>query len=785
MKYNFQDREKYWREFWDNKEIYKFDSSSQKPFYLVDTPPPYVSADHLHVGHIMSYSQAEFIVRYKRMRGYEVFYPMGFDDNGLPTERFVEKKYKINKNEISRSDFIKKCLEETKIGSQTYKNLWQEMGISIDWSKTYSTINEHSQRVSQWSFIDLYKKGKMTRKDEPSYWCTTCQTAVAQADLEDKEEDSFLNYINFKSADSDKNYLISTSRPELLAACVALFVNPEDKRYQDVIGRKAIVPIFDYEVPILSDEDVDIDFGTGMMMVCTWGDGEDVKKSKKHNLEIRSILQKNGRLNELAGEFANYKIKEARQEIIEKLKASGHLQKQESINHVLNVHERCSTPVELIKAKQWFINVLESKEELIKQADKMNWYPEFMKQRYIDWVQALKWDWCISRQRYYGVPFPIWYCQKCGEVILPKEESLPVDPINSQPDISSCPKCGAHDFVPENDVMDTWMTSSCTPIIISKLFADKKIQDKLYPSSLRPQAFEIIRTWLFYTVVKSFYHFNDVPFKDIMISGHGLDDSGQKISKRLGNFVPPEKIIERYGADSLRYWATGANLGENLRYNEDEVKKGNRTITKLHNASEFCFSHFKGEDYSQIKIENLEPADKWILHYLNETLTKVTEHFDAYQYAKAKGEIDNFFWAYFCDNYLEFIKHRLYREESDQVAKSVLYQVMLGIIKMYAPIMPYITEEIYHSYFDKFEKDISIHLSKWPEVIKKLNFSQAELDEFSQAVELIKEIRKFKSANQFSLAVELDDFQSPIAISEKHREFVSLVGRVKNIIIKS
>jgi len=784
-KYDFQKREEYWRKFWQDEKIYRFNPKSRKPFYSVDTPPPYVSADHLHIGHIMSYSQAEFVVRYKRMNGYEVFYPMGFDDNGLPTEKFVEKKYNIKKNNIKRTDFVKKCLEETKIGLQSYKNLWQLMGISVDWSKSYSTIDNHSQRVSQWSFIDLYKKGKMVRKDEPTHWCVSCQTAVAQADLEDKEEESYLNYIIFKSSDGNKNLLVATTRPELLSACVALFVNPDDKRYKNLIGKRALVPLSNYEVPILADENVDINFGTGLMMVCTWGDSEDVEKSKKYNLEIRSILEPDGKLNQLVGEFSGLNVKQAREQIIEKLEQKNYLQKKEKITHILNVHERCGTPTEFIKTKQWFIRLLDIKNEILDQADKMNWYPTFMKQRYIDWVKALKWDWCISRQRYYGVPFPVWYCEECGEVILPSENDLPVDPINSQPKIDSCPRCSNKKFIPEKDVMDTWMTSSCTPIIISELFEDKKVQKKLYPSSLRPQAFEIIRTWLFYTVVKSFYHFNDIPFKDIMISGHGHDSKGQKISKRLGNFVPPEKIIKQYGADSLRYWTTGANLGENLRYNEDEVKKGKRTMTKLYNASQFCFLHFKDVDYSALELKDLQPEDKWILHNLNKTIKKVTGYFESYQYSKSKNEIDGFFWNFFCDNYLEFIKHRLYQDLPDEQVKIVLYRVLLSIIKMYAPILPYITEEIYHSYFDKFENEKSIHISKWPKVIINLRLEKKELNEFNQMVGIVREIRKYKSENQISLGAEIDEFKVATEIPEKYLNFIKSVSRVKKIIVNN
>jgi len=780
--YNFQEREEYWRNFWDKENIYKFTSNNKNPYYTVDTPPPYVSAEHLHPGHIMSYSQAEFIVRFKRMNGFNIFYPMGFDDNGLPTERFVEKKYNINKNNIIRAEFIKKCLKETEIGSAKYKNLWTLLGISVDWSKTYSTMNSHSQRIAQWSFIDLFKKKRLVRKDEPIYWCSSCQTALAQADIEDDERESSLNFITFKSLNK-KDLLIATTRPEFLPACLALFVNPSDKRYKKLIGNKAIVPIFNYEVPILADESVDVNFGTGLMMVCSWGDWEDVKKVKEHNLTPKVILNKDGTLNNNTGILSGLNIKQAQKKITNILKEDGWLKKQEKIKHIIPIHERCDTPIEILKTKQWFIKILDKKNQLLAQAEKMNWHPQEMKRKYIDWVNSLKWDWCISRQRYYGVPFPIWYCSSCKEIIFPDDKDLPIDPIEDKPKINKCFKCGNKEFIPEKDVMDTWMTSSCTPLIARELIKDSIIKDKLIPFSLRPQAFEIIRTWLFYTVVKFLYHFKKIPFKDIMISGHGLDDKGKKFSKRLGNFVPPEKVVEQYGADAIRYWATGSTLGKNLRYNEDEIKKGKRTVTKLYNAAKFCFSHFNRVDYSKLKLSDLKIEDKWILHHLNETVKKTTKYFDSYHYSKAKQEIDDFFWKLFCDNYLEFVKHRLYKAKPDESAKSVLYQCLFSIIKMYAPIIPFITEEIYQEYFYHIKKDNkSIHLSNWPKVINGLSIKKNDLNDFNDILNIISEIRKYKSDNQIPLGEEIARYRLKEDIPKKYINFVQSVTRVKKIV---
>lgn len=781
--YNFEKCEQYWRNFWDKEKIYQFDENSDKEIFSVDTPPPYVSAEHLHAGHIMSYSQAEFVVRYKRMQGYSVYYPMGFDDNGLPTERYVEKKYKVDKSKIKRDEFIKLCLKETDIGIQNYKDLWMALGISVDWSKTYSTINNHSRKISQWSFIDLYKKGLVKQLEQPVYWCPRCQTALAQAELDDNEQKSKLNIINFKSEDGG-NLQIATSRPELLPACVALFVNPEDKRYKDLIGKKAQVPLFGHKVPILSDNEVDMEFGTGLMMVCTWGDSEDVIRWKENKLETRIIINERGLLTELAGDYKGMNIEEAREAVIGELKKEKLLVRQEDIIHVLNTHDRCNTPAEFVMTKQWFISVVDNKDKFLKSGDELNWFPRHMKSRFDDWVKALKWDWCISRDRYYGVQFPVWYCKDCEEVILPEEKDLPIDPTIDKPK-RKC-KCGSGDYIAESNVMDTWMTSSMSPLIISKLVNNKIVQDKLYPASLRPQAFEIIRTWLFYTVVKSQYHHNTLPFKDVMISGHGLDGKGRKISKSLGNFKDPNKIITQYGADALRYWATGAKLGENMRYNEQEIQKGKRTVTKLWNAAKFAISFLKDMD-PKINNIKLEDADKWVLSKLNICISRVGIEFEHYSYSKARDIIDKFFWNTFADNYMEFIKYRLYSEEiemkeSRKAAQHTLYNVLLTIIKLYAPILPFITEEVYQMFFKEIEGDKSIHLSKWPKEsvdwITKENF---DID-FMKALNVIERVRKYKSDNQISQGKEIGEYKiEGDRPDKKYDEFIMNVVRVNKL----
>ncbi|MBD3300154.1 MAG: valine--tRNA ligase [Candidatus Moranbacteria bacterium] len=801
-KYNFSEIEDKWKKYWDKEKLYEFKFDEKKPPYVVDTPPPYVSADHLHVGHIMSYSQAEFVVRYKRMQGFNVFYPMGFDDNGLPTERFVEKKYKVDKKKISKSEFIKLCLKETEKGSETYKNLWTNLGISVDWSKTYSTISPKAQKVSQWSLIDLYKKGHLYRKKMPIMWCPKCMTAIAQADLEDQEDKAKMNYINFKQKDSGKDLPIATTRPELIAACVALYVNPKDKRFKDLVGKKAIVPLFNYEVPIKTSETVEMEKGTGLMMVCTWGDQEDLEKWAKDDLDSRPLLEEDGRLNELGGEFKGMKVLTAREKIIERLKQKKFLVKQEDKVRTLNIHERCSTPMEIISSQQWFVKITDKEEEWMEYTKKLNWYPKSSAKIYETWVKSLKWDWCVSRQRYFGVPIPVWYCKKCNEPIFAKEKDLPVNPLEDKPPVDKCPKCAFEKLIPEEDVMDTWATSACTPFLLRELVKDKKIKKELFPATLRPNGYDIIRTWDFYSIVKSHYNFDSIPFEDMMISGHGLDEHGRKISKRLGNYVPSDKLLSDYGADAIRYWATGATLAQNLRFSEKEVKKGNRTNIKLWNVGRFVLMqtlpslpsqerHFQKGTFDSFGsprsggwgFSAFDDMDLWILEELNETISKATEGFEKYTYSQVKNEVDAFFWNKFADYYIEFLKYRLNGDdkESKQAAVSTLFIVFLNILKLYAPMLPFITEELYQELYREFEGKKSIHISKWPKKIKiKQKFNRKE---FEKAIAAIDEIRAYKSRNGISLGKEIEEYQLKTKVDlKKYKEFIKGAIKVKKLI---
>ena len=727
-KYDFKQAEKKWRDYWDKEKIYVFDQKSKAKIYSIDTPPPTVSGK-MHIGHAFSYSQQDFIARYHRMKGENVFYPFGTDDNGLPTERLIEKLKNVKSTKMQRQEFVTLCQKTLQEIKPDFVNDWKIIGMSCDFSQVYSTIDAHCIRTSQKSFLDLHKKGLVYQQTAPSMWCVQCQTAIAQADLEDKELDSTFNDIEFELEGGSK-IIIATTRPELLAACVCVYVHPEDKRYKKIIGKKVIVPLFKQKVIIYADESANPEKGTGILMVCSYGDKYDVEAINKRKIEPRMIFTKDGKLNELAGKYQGLNIKDARKEILNDLQNNKLLLNKKPIKHNVNVHERCGTEIEFLTTKQWFVKILENKQKFIDAGKKIKWYPEHMRLRYEHWIEGLQWDWCISRQRHFGVPFPVWSCKKCSSIIVADEKDLPIEPLSIKPK-GKC-KCGSTEFEGEMDVMDTWATSSVTPQIILNWAKDNtsKLEfEKMYPCSLRPQAHDIIRTWAFYTIVKGVYHNNQAPWKDIVISGHVLDPKGEAMHKSKGNTVEPGVVLEKYPADALRFWAAGSRLGDDLRYLDKDLATGQKTITKLWNA--FNFTQITLENY-KFKETKLEIVDQWILSKLNETIKTCTESFEIYEYSKSKAAIELFFWKDFCDNYLELIKYRLYSEQESkekESAKYTLYTCLFNILKLFAPIMPYITEELYHNMFMKNEKINSIHLNKWPETIKIDNKKALEIGE--------------------------------------------------------
>lgn len=742
-RYNPKTREPETQAWWQTKGIFHYEPESPAPLFAIDTPPPTISGN-LHLGHVYSYSHTDFMARFFRMQGYNVYYPMGYDDNGLPTERLVQKQEGITAQEVGRQAFIEACLRTSETAEKEYEALWQRLGLSVDWRQTYRTIDESSRRISQWSFLDLYRQGRAYRQKAPAIWCPECQTAIAQAEVDDLTRESEFVTLAFALADGEA-LPIATTRPELLPACVAIFVHPEDGRFTHLIGKMATTPLFDQTVPILADAGADPEKGTGAVMCCTFGDTSDVAWWRTHNLPLVELLGKDGRLLAAAGPFANLPVGKARAAIKEALDKAGLLLARQPTEQTIGIHERCDTPVEYIVAYQWFIRVLDFKEELLAAGEQITWHPAHMKMRYRQWVENLSWDWGISRQRYFGVPIPVWYCQSCAETMLPDESTLPIDPLATQP-TKPCPHCGSHDFEPEADVMDTWATSSMSPQIAGA---------EQLPYALRPQAHEIIRTWTFYTLLKSLYHYKKLPWTTIALSGWGLAPEGtQKMSKsRGGGPIAPMAMIERYSADAVRYWASSTGLGKDARINEEKIQAGAKLVTKLWNVARFSsrFLAAQPDEFSQVALTT---ADRWLLSRQQRLIRRATQLLGQYDYATAKSEIEQFFWHDLADNYLEMAKLRLYGDdEATSGAQFTLWHSLLNTLKLFAPFLPYVTETIYRGTYDAGEND-SIHRSRWPETNEAWIDKSAE-QAGEMLVEIATAVRRYKSENSLGLGSEL------------------------------
>ena len=736
--YDFAEAEPRIQKFWENHEIYKFDAdknAGKKKIFSVDTPPPTVSGK-MHIGHAFMYSQMDFVARFHRMIQENVFYPFGTDDNGLPTERLVEKLNNVKSKSMDRGDFIELCLKTLKKITPDFVQGWKNVGISSDYSLYYSTIDRNSQKLSQRSFLDLYNSGEIYKKDFPGLWCPECQTSIAQAELEDKELGSLFSTLKF-SCDG-KELLIATTRPELLGACVAVFVNPKDKRYSKLVGKKAKVPLFNLEVPIIADDSAEIEKGTGVLMVCSYGDKYDAEAIARHKLTPKIVLNKDGTVDYQG--YDGVRIKEARKRILSELKENELIAEQKSVTHAVNVHDKCGTEIEIIPTEQWFIKILDKKKKLIEQGRKIKWHPEFMQKRYENWVNGLQWDWNISRDRHFGIPIPVWQCSECKKIIVASEKELPVDPVKTNKKCS----CGGK-AIPEEKVFDTWQTSSITPQIGASLSSGIRI-----PYSVRCNAHDIIRTWDFYTIAKSLMHENKIPWDNMMVSGF-VTLEGEKMSKSKGNVIEPQLIIQNYGADALRFWAASSKLGEDLDYQEKETISGKKFVTKLWNASKFI-----SQTLSSKKPKKLIETDRLFLSRLNKIIESVTAGFKNYEYSKARQEVSNFFWHVFCDNYLEIVKRRVYSgtKEEKESASWALYHSLLAILKMMAPITPYITEEIYQNYFKKSEKEESIHISSWP---GKIEISEKKSDDetLELLMNILGDVRMAKSKAQKSMKAEI------------------------------
>jgi valyl-tRNA synthetase len=782
-----EEKEREWDKIWEESGIYRFDAESKDPIFSIDTPPPTASGK-LHIGHIFSYSHTDMIARFQRMKGKNVFYPMGWDDNGLPTERRVQNYYhiwcsesapyepnlklnvptekekkKLQRRMVSRKNFVELCDEVTKMDEVQFKELFTRLGLSVDWREEYATINRASRRTAQLSFLDLFSKGHLYQSSSPSLWDIDFQTAIAQAEVEDRELDGAFHSIHFGVLDDpNAHFTIATTRPELLPACVAVAAHPEDARYQHLFGKKAISPIFMAPIPIFASESVDREKGTGILMICTFGDVMDVEWWRQQKLPLRQVIGRNGKLMESVSFIAADKdslasdevflsihperanqaysmirgknLNECRNTIVELLKQETHsavfgspsaplAEAPRKISHPVKFFEKGSRPLELIPTKQWFLRLLDKKEALLAQGSKVQWKPEYMVKKYNDWVAGLNADWCISRQRFFGVPFPIWYpidaqgAIQYDHPIIAKASQLPIDPMFDLPTGFTEEMRGKpNGFVAESDVFDTWWTSSLTPQIISGWMQNDVKHQSLYPASLRPQSHEIIRTWAFYTIVKSMLHENSIPWKEIAISGWIVDKDGSKVSKSAGNAtVAPMDLLNKHFSDGVRYWTGSSRLGSDTIFEEPQMAVGRKLVMKLFNAGKLAFSHGPARSGASIT----SPMDLALLAQLKQMSEDANAWFSDMNFAKVVRDVEIWFWSRFTDNYLEMVKLRAKDEagldpEGRDSAILTMRFAMNVILRLLAPILPHITEEVWSWVLASSTTCHSIHKAPYP-----------------------------------------------------------------------
>jgi valyl-tRNA synthetase len=708
MSYDPSVSESKWQAKWKEWKIHRFDPYSSAPVYSIDNPPRYTSGS-LHLGHATGYSMIDFAARYHRQRGWNVFFPLCFDVNGTPTEVKVEKKHNITKLSIPRQEYIKLCSEfaQSFIAEMTHQ--FEVLGTSMDESIYYQTDMPQYRRITQISFLRMLKKGLVYKGTAPVNWCPRCITALADAEVEHAENVTKLNFIKFARKDGQGDVLIATTRPELLSTCQLIAVHPEDASHQDLVGKEVVVPLYGRVVRIIADAKVDPAFGTGIVMICTIGDKDDLEWVRKHNLRLEDAIDEQGRMTEWAGKYAGLRVKEARAKVIEDLKEQGILVKQEELPQSVSVCWRCHEPIEYLSRPQWFLKTLQYKEDVLRVAEELHWFPEFMKVRLQDWVDSLEWDWVLSRQRYFATPIPVWECTACGEVVPAKEEDCYIDPTVVEPPVDQCPKCGG-DLLACQDVFDTWMDSSVSPLYNTFWMRDEKKFQKMYPMSLRPQSHDIIRTWAFYTILREHLLTGQRPWNDIMIHGFIMAPDGTPMHTSLNNVIDPTPILKEYGADAMRYYACTCALGEDNAFREKDVVHGRKFCTKLYNMGKFVGSVVKQKPYIR---DELKATDKWILSRFTKTLKQATLDYDNYQFDKVMREVEQFAWHEFADHYIELVKHRI-NDPNDYVVRYTLYTVMLGIVKILAPLMPHVTEEIYQENFAKLDRSKSVHVSKWP-----------------------------------------------------------------------
>jgi valyl-tRNA synthetase len=759
-RYNPSEIEAKWQQQWLKPEVYAtayrfHKDDTVNPIFSIDTPPPFTSGE-MHMGQAYWTVINDTLARYKRMRGFNVLLPQGWDCQGLPTELKVQNRWHIPRSD--RDLFRQKCVEYTQQMIVSMKSTMIKMGYRPDWEQfEYRTMDQEYWRRVQDTLLKLFEKGLIYRGQSPVHWCPSCETALAQAEVGYVDVNSSIYYVRFRKG--EKYVEVATTRPELIGACQALAVNPEDERYKELIGGNATVPIYEYTVPILGDSEVDMEFGTGAVMVCTFGDEQDIRWQKRYSLAIRRLIDERGRLIN-SGKYDGMSSKEARRTIVEDLLAAGLLSKQENISHkVLSHTERsdCMSPVEFLVKTQFFIKIIPYKEAVIEACRKMEWVPDFMLQRLEDWVNSIEWDWLISRQRVYGTPIPFWYCDDCEEIIPPAREQLPVVPECLPSPVEKCPKCGSKNIKPSLDVCDCWIDSSITSLLISGYFDDCERFGRMFPTTLRQQGHDIIRTWLFYTTLRSLLLTGEQPFRTVLVNGHILGPDGSKMSKSKGNVVSPEDKLAEFGADSMRQAVLSLKIGSDFPFKWEVVRFCKSFLQKYWSSSRFASQFIRYSAPPSVNLEFLETVDHWILGRLSETLQGMTAALDSFQFHVALELLQSYLWHDFCDQYLEAVKHRLYsprRPEELEAAKYTLNTVLLNCTLMLAPFCPHVTDEIYHDLFDS--AILTMHSLKWPR-LDSIQVDANRKEAGSHLIEAISLIRNEKSKTGMSLNTPLEN----------------------------
>ncbi|MEU8395893.1 valine--tRNA ligase [Nonomuraea sp. NPDC048892] len=777
--------EQVWVARWEEEGTYRFDRSRpREQVYSIDTPPPTVSGS-LHVGHVFSFTHTDIMARYQRMIGKAVFYPIGWDDNGLPTERRVQNVYGVRCDpslpydpgftppekpgkrdiSISRRNFVELCQQLTAIDEQAFEEVWRRVGLSVDWSLLYTTISDESRAVSQRAFLRNLLRGEAYLAEAPTLWDVSFRTAVAQAELEDREWPGAFHKISFYGEKGP--VFIETTRPELIPACVALVAHPDDERYQELFGTSVLTPLFGVEVPVLAHRLAEPDKGTGIAMICTFGDITDVTWWRELHLPTRPVIGWDGRLlpeppdgveAEPYKELAGKTVHSARERIVELLRESGDLEGEpRPVQRTVKFYEKGDKPLEIVTTRQWYIRNGGRDEELrrrlLERGRELTWHPPHMRVRYDNWVEGLTGDWLISRQRFFGVPFPVWYpIDESGQPvhdapILPTEDMLPVEPSSDVPPGYTEEHRGVPGgFMADPDVMDTWATSSLTPQIAGRWGSDDDLFGRVFPADLRPQAHEIIRTWLFSTVVRAHYEFGTLPWSDVAISGWILDPDRKKMSKSKGNVVTPIDLLEQHGSDAVRYWAANGRYGVDTTFDTGQLKVGRRLAIKILNASKFVLGLATEDTDGSGAGEVTEALDRSMLAALADVVKEATEAFEGYDHTRAIEAVERFFWA-FCDDYLELVKARAYESgPASASAHAALRQALDVLLRLFAPFLPFVTEEVW-----SWWRDGSVHHASWP-VAERGTGDPAVL---SVASEVLGQVRKAKSEAKQSMRAEV------------------------------